>query len=58
VHCPTPSGILDYIGLSVPQRWGRFFDALTVDLLTEPGGMMFPVCCGLAVTRYALIFEG
>ena len=32
VHCPTPSGILDYIGLSVPQRWGRFFDALTVDL--------------------------
>jgi hypothetical protein len=32
VHCLTPSGILDYIGLSVPQRWGRFFDALTVDL--------------------------
>ena len=25
VHCLTPSGILDYIGLSVPQRWGRLF---------------------------------
>jgi hypothetical protein len=24
-HCLTPSGVLDYIGLSVPQRWGRFF---------------------------------
>ena len=28
VHCLTPSGVLDYIGLSVPQRWGRFFRGL------------------------------
>ena len=28
VHCLPPSGILDYIGLSVPQRWGRFFRGL------------------------------
>jgi len=32
VHCPTPSGILDYIGLSVPQRWGRFFLGSKEDL--------------------------
>ncbi len=37
-----------------PPRWGRFFDALSL----EGGGMMFPVRCGLAMTRYALIFEG
>ena len=42
VHCLTPSGILDYIGLSVFQRWGRFFDALTVDLAYWTGND--PLC--------------